>query len=99
MLRPVVSSVRVPEDMAVDTSLLWSIIIYYGLIHFKECCPWCNFALHLQVTECFPLHVHIQDIHTHIYICICADALVQAVGCQSVIRLNVQASCEVSPQI
>lgn len=87
LLRPAVSSIHV-----LDANPLWS-------IHFKVCWPWCSFALHLQVTESFPLNMHVQDIHTHIYICIHTDTPVQAMVCQSIIHLNVQASQQVSPQI
>jgi len=77
LLRPVVSSVCVLKDVALDAGPLWSV----GLVHFKACCPWCNFALHLQVTECFPLDVHIQDIQMNIYVYIHTDTPTHAVGC------------------
>lgn len=63
LLRPAVSSMHVLEDMAFDASPSWSI----GLIPFKVCCPWRNGGLHLWVTECFPLDMHVQDIRTLIH--------------------------------
>ena len=83
-----VRTVHVLEGMVFDASPLSAV----GLIHFNVCWPWCNFASELQVTEYFPLVMHVQDIHTHIYICTHRDTPAQAVGCQSLIHLNVQAS-------
>ena len=63
LLRPAVSNVHVLEGMAFDARPLQSI----GLIYFKVCWPWCNFALHLQLSTFLLIRTYKRHRHTRIH--------------------------------